>query len=143
VYRLKFARAQAAAETIADIMADHYRLLESDILVVHIPTATSRVRMRGYDQAALITRYLGRKLGLPNRKVLFRHGQTRQVGAGREERKHQLRNVFFIPSSKAVKNRHILLVDDVITTGATIEEAAKTLLQAGAASVHVLAFAQA
>jgi len=126
VYRLKFARAQAAAKTIADIMMGHCQLPDPNVLVVHIPTATSRIRQRGYDQAALIAHYLGRKLGLTARKALYRHGQTRQVGAGREARRRQLKNSFFVPSPRAVKGQHILLVDDVITTGATIEEAAKT-----------------
>src|SRR6266702_2307994 len=79
IWRLKFGRAQAAARDIALLLqlppeAGHARLL------VHVPTATSRVRQRGYDQARLIARRVSALHGIAYVPALVRHGQQRQVG---------------------------------------------------------------
>ena len=75
-------------------------------------------------------------------RLVHRTSQVRQLGASRQERKHQLKNVFAIASAEMVKNQHILLVDDVITTGATVDECAKVLYKAAARQVDVVSFAR-
>lgn len=145
VWRLKFQRARAAGAEIgrllAPILADEY--LPENTLVVHIPTATSRVRRRGYDQAALIARELARCSSLPYRPLLSRSGQHKQVGANRAQRKSQLEKAFHIRRPQAIRGKNVLLVDDVLTTGATLEAAANVLRQAGAKRVEAVVFARA
>ncbi|MDQ5972003.1 MAG: hypothetical protein QG553_162 [Patescibacteria group bacterium] len=139
--RLKFSRTQAAAHIAALIMD---RRLSSSLagVVVHVPTATARVRQRGYDQAQLIAREFARARTLPYQPLLRRLGKTRQVGANRQERLKQLQNAYYCPWPHRVQGKSILLVDDVLTTGATIETAAQVLIKAGAAEVRAVTFAQ-
>lgn len=113
-----------------------------DALIVPIPTATIRLRRRGYDHTRLLARQLSRLLGLPYATALARLGQSRQVGTKRTERISQLAGAFYVKNAGLIKGAHILLVDDVVTTGATLEEAARTLKRAGAKTVDAAVFAQ-
>lgn len=142
IIRLKFSRTQAAAAIIAEIMASQSPVLPEDTVVVHVPTANSRVRQRGYDQAQLIAKALAGRQQLPYQALLRRRGKTRQVGANRQERLAQLQQAYYCPRPSLVVGRKILLVDDVLTTGATIETAARVLRQNGAKSVRAALFAQ-
>lgn len=143
VWRLKFDRAKAAHVDIAACMAPLFRELGANVVVTHVPTATGRIRRRGYDQAALIARNCAKQAGLSYTPLLFRIGQQRQVGARRQERARQLANAFAPAHSRRIQGAHVVLVDDVITTGATLESAAKTLKAAGAKKVEAIVFAQA
>ncbi|SRR6266702_1959834 len=142
IWRLKFGRAQAAARDIALLLqlppeAGHARLL------VHVPTATSRVRQRGYDQARLIARRVSALHGIAYVPALVRHGQQRQVGMSGEARREQLRGAFRVALPKVVSSKHVILIDDVLTSGASLESAAAALKQAGAWRVDACVFAQA
>lgn len=141
IWKLKFAHAPAATETIARTMCD--RVAFANATLVHVPTATARVRQRGFDQAQLITRRLSRTTGLPYRNYLRRMGQARQVGAGKYERAEHLRTAFRAVHVPDLRNAHIILVDDVLTSGATLEAAARTLKVAGAKRIDAVVFAQA
>ncbi len=142
VYKLKFGRANGAAGPLANILADRLPLLESDILVTYVPTANARVRKRGYDQSRLIAKELAFARGWLCLPLLARLGSGRQVGASREKRLIQLQEAFLPQKVKYIKDAHILLVDDVITTGATLEATAKQLKKAGAKQVDAVVFAQ-
>ncbi|HYH36181.1 MAG TPA: phosphoribosyltransferase family protein [Candidatus Saccharimonadales bacterium] len=141
VGRLKFSGAQAASERMARCMLP---LLESGrYLIMPVPTATSRVRSRGYDQAGLLARELSRQARLPYVDGLIRSGHTHQVGASRERRQQQLRDAFRVRAPHKIRGKHILLVDDVVTTGATLEAAGRALQAAGAARVDAAVFCAA
>lgn len=142
VKKLKYERAKIAANVISQFIIDTLPYFDEDVIVTHVPTATSRRRLRGYDQSELIAKSIAKKVGLQHRTVLARLGQSRQVGAKREKRQKQLDNAFRVCSPSEVKNAKILLVDDVVTTGATLEAAAKTLKAAGAKKIYAAAFAQ-
>ncbi len=77
---------------------------------------------------------------MPHSTLLARIGQTRQVGANRTKRLSQLKDAFRVVRPYLVKGANIIIVDDVVTTGASLEEAAKKLKSAGAKSVSALAF---
>lgn len=142
LHELKFARAQAAAKDIARDLAKRYSS-EGEILVTHIPTAALRVRQRGYDQAGLIAKELAGMLGKPYLPLLARMGDQRQLGKQRGIRKQQMEDAFRPLDNPLLKNKHVLLVDDVLTTGATCEAAARALRRAGAKRVSAAVFAVA
>lgn len=140
LYALKFARAKMAARTIALLLDEAIPYIPEDMVITYIPTATRRVRIRGYDQTKLIAQELARLRGLRCKRLLIRHGQTRQVGATRAIRARQA-----LQNYSAVKTEgttSVLLVDDILTTGATLESAAKILKNAGIRHVYSAAFAQ-
>lgn len=141
VHRLKFERAGAAAVPLAEAIADILPFFEKSLLVVPVPTASSRVRQRGYDQAVLLAKQIARKKRLRYSSVLRRSGQARQVGATRSERLRQLEGAFYVPAPQKVTGAEVLLVDDIATTGASLEAAARTLKQAGAQKVYGAVFA--
>ena len=136
IRRLKFGSARAGAEEIAHLL---HQL--DDGIVVPVRTASQRVHQRGYDQAVLIAQSYAKCTALPLVAHLVRRGRTQQVGAGREQRRRQLIGAFQVKGS--VVGKQIILIDDVLTTGATLEAAARTLKAAGAKSIVALVFAQA
>lgn len=142
VGKLKFERAKAAATEIADIMAEALPFLPGNMLVSFVPTATNRRRQRGYDQSELIAQRVARLRSLEFCQTLRRLDQSRQVGSSGDKRKKQLIGAFTASKPAYTKNKSILLVDDIVTTGATLEEAAKTLKRAGAKHTDGTAFCQ-
>ncbi|HKR82318.1 MAG TPA: phosphoribosyltransferase family protein [Candidatus Saccharimonadales bacterium] len=116
---------------------------DTNTVLVFVPTATSRVRQRGYDQARLIARELGRLHRIPLLPALVRVGQRRQVGASGEQRRRQLQDAFRVVRKPTLKGKHVVLVDDVVTSGATLEAAARVLHQAGAQRIDAAVFARA
>lgn len=143
VHRTKYERAQAGARVMAMLSSPLLTGVVQTALLVPAPTASRRVRQRGYDQAVLFARELSKTTGLTTSRLLARQGQAHQVGAGRADRLRHLRNAFRSTRPEAVKGKHVILVDDVLTTGATLEMAAKELRRAGAQRVDALVFAQA
>lgn len=140
VLHLKSSGAQSAATIMATTMRP---AIVGHPVLVPVPTATSRIRRRGYDQSSLIARALSRQSSLGMLYCLSRLGQTRQRGANRQQRLVQLQSAFLVTKPSSVRGRHLLLIDDVTTTGASLEAAATSLLAAGAARVDALCFAYA
>lgn len=141
VHALKFERMQAVAPILAEYCKETLPYQEN-ILIVPVPTASSRRRLRGYDQSKLIARSLAARTKYKYQPLLGRLGQTRQVGTKRAERASQLEGAFWVTRPEAASGAHILLIDDVLTTGATIEAAARTLKKAGAKTINAFVFAQ-
>jgi ComF family protein len=121
-------------------------LLKAAELIVPIPLHWTRLAARRFNQAALLAQAIGRTAGLPVLpQALSRRRATRSQGRlGRLARFRNVKGAITVTDRQAaaVANRRILLVDDVITTGATIESAAKALISAGARNVDVLALAK-
>ncbi len=132
------------AEKLAEIIRLESGLLAADV-VVPVPLHRDRERQRGYNQAALISKPLARRLGLPHKAVLLMRTRPRpgkQV-LSLEERWESVRGAFATRPGSQVDNKRVLLVDDVMTTGATLDACARALLESGAKSVLGLTIARA
>lgn len=156
IHLLKYKRVRAAADLLGQFTAEACLQLEGDIdveelLLIPVPTHKSRMKSRGFNQAELIARAaqrgmeqaIGRRLTLDStslRRVRFAESQ---VALNAEERRKQIRGAFQVTSPAHVKDREILLVDDVLTTGATASECARELRLAGASRVWVATPARA
>jgi ComF family protein len=141
IHEFKFQRKVAAAQPIAELMAEALPYLPPQTIITHVPTASSRVRRRGYDHAQLLAKALAERLGLTHQTLLLRTTQTRQVGSKRAVRLAQMQTAFQA-HKRVVPKSTVLLVDDLTTTGATLEVAAKTLKKAGVKTVDAIVFAQ-
>jgi ComF family protein len=137
----KFERLRAAHEPLAAALADTLPYLPDDIIVVSVPTASSRVRRRGYDHVKLLAKRLARIQGWKYQNYLGRTNQTRQVGASRRVRFEQA-NQAYVYKGPDLTDKHILLVDDVTTSGATLQAAAALLQTASAATIDAVVVAK-
>jgi ComF family protein len=113
-------------------------------LVVPVPLHAARERERGFNQAALLARRVARRLRTPyDARALRRARATRaQTELSGRERRRNVRGAFGVTDARAVRDRHVLLVDDVLTTGATVAECARVLGRAGARTVAVVTVAR-
>jgi ComF family protein len=144
VQALKFGRldylgrhlAEALAAGLGDALSPFDR-------VVPVPLHWRRRFARGYNQAQLIARPLARRLGLPCVAALSRRRATPpQTSLGRAGRLANLRRAFSVPRPSRIRDLRILLVDDVATTGATLDAAAAALKAAGATAVTAVVAAR-
>ncbi|MBU1210474.1 MAG: ComF family protein [Alphaproteobacteria bacterium] len=120
-------------------------LIEDADVIVPVPLSRSRLLQRRFNQSAILAQEVARITGLPvHTTALHRTRRTqRQVGLSREQRRDNVRGAFEVPRRQLgkIQGRRVLLIDDVITTGATAEACTTTLLKAGATDVDVLAVA--
>lgn len=113
-----------------------------EVVFVPVPTTRKRLRERGFNQATLLAQGLGDTLGMPVADVLERIGeQEAQARLSAEKRLHNLKGC--MRCTRPMEGEKVVLVDDVYTTGATAQEAARALLAAGATWVGVFVAAQA
>ena len=138
VRRFKFHGALVAGRVLARCLVE--RLDTGEVApdcVVPVPLHRRRLRERGFDQALVLARDVGGAFGLPVR-VLLERARATEAQSGMADavaRRRNVRQVFRATGSAA--GQRVTLLDDVVTTGATAEEAARTLLRAGAVSVQV------
>ena len=132
------------AEQLAELAQREGEKLAADV-VVPVPLHRQRERERGYNQAALISKPLAKRLRLPHKAVLLMRTRARPDKRilSLEERWESVRGAFATRPGGKVDNLRALLVDDVLTTGATLDACARALREAGAKSVVGLTVARA
>jgi ComF family protein len=148
VHQIKYRgwRALGAVMGAALVHVQQPPAMRAASVVVAVPTTRSRIRERGYNQAELIAHAFARQSDLPLVHWLERApAASSQTTLQPAKRAANVAGAFRLRSGaeKAVQNANVLLVDDVLTTGATVSECAETLATAGAASVCVLTYARA
>lgn len=147
IHALKYGGKAALARPLGDLMAESGRALWPDLpfdLILPVPLHRRRLRERGFNQAELLARRCARAWGLRVSggvlvRVRFTHPQTE---LDREERRRNVREAFRLRRPAVVRGRRILLVDDVLTTGATAQECARVLRGGGAQVVTVFTLAR-
>jgi predicted amidophosphoribosyltransferase len=137
IARLKYRNARATVARLADAMAALVDPAAVDV-VTWAPTTPGRRRRRGFDQAELLARMVARRVRRPCRRLLIRKTGPSQTGRVAVERRA---GPCFLPRP-AARDRRVLLVDDVITTGATVRAGASALRAAGARTVIAVAAAR-
>ncbi len=107
-------------------------------LLTWVPTGTLRRLRRGYDQVALLAQAVGRELEMEPVQLLkkIRNNRPQSGIAGQAERRANVLGAYRVAGAESIQGKRILLLDDVITTGATAGECARVLLTAGAKEVH-------
>ncbi len=144
IHALKYHHQPRIAEPLADLLVRYLGLHPITVdAIVPVPLHPDRFRRRGYNQAALLARRLGQRLDVPllaEQVVRVRH-TSQQAGLNRSERRNNVRQAFSWRSSSPPPPR-IMVIDDVLTTGATVEAVAQALHQAGSYEVHALALAR-
>ena len=147
IHRYKFDGAQAYAPALGELLACCiYEELEGGYDILSwVPLDPGRRRKRGYDQAELLARNAGRRLMREPIPVLRKkRGVQPQSGTGGpEKRRANISGAYRVIDPEAVRGKRILLVDDVVTSGSTLSECAKTLLMAGAEDVRCATLASA
>ncbi|GAB6159313.1 ComF family protein [Desulfotomaculum varum] len=143
IHLLKYRGRKSLAPLLGQMMADSlpaHSPLRLAHLVLAVPIARGRLRERGFNQAELLAAAVARSLNLPVANgVLAKIFDTpSQTGLNRQQRQQNLQGAFRVTAPAQIAGRHILLVDDVFTTGATAAAVAGLLKQHGAAKVYVL-----
>ena len=146
LHALKYAGERRLAEPLGEAVAARWRVAGvGGSVIVPVPVHEGRRRQRGYDQAALIATVAARELRLPAVEAVVRtHATEAQYRLDRRHRADNVRDAFAVTpgARRAVAGRWVILVDDVVTTGATLCAAADALLDAGAAAVSAVTVAR-
>jgi len=144
VHAFKYGGQSALAASLAAPMAALQRQRPPVDLIAPVPLSGRRRRQRGFNQAALLARQIGTALDLAVDESLERRRSSppQAQSAGVDERRRNVAGAFRVRDAAAVAGRRVLLIDDVATTGATLDECARVLLAAGAEAVTALTFAR-
>lgn len=135
----KYKSIRKTAEVLAELMdaaipKDFGSFQSSSVVVVPLPTITRHIRERGFDHTLLLAKKLARRRGWKVERVISRVNRTVQVGADEETRKRQAKSAYEV-SARLDDLKTYLLLDDVWTTGASMEAAIETVKNAGASHV--------
>lgn len=138
---LKFQNMRSAAGTLAELFHARIPHLSRKTVIVPIPTASTHIRERGYDHALLLARQLGRLRGWRVENILERQHNKTQHHANRRQRFEQAATAFRVLGRLNADVTYLIL-DDIVTTGASLEHAARALKDAGAQRIVVAALAR-
>ena len=146
IHRSKFNGARHYADAYGRLLAMRIlRDLRPADVITWVPISRQRLRKRGYDQVELLARAVGGELGIPTVKLLekFRDNRANSGLKTPAERRANVLGVYKVPEGADIRGKRVLLLDDIVTTGATASECARVLLTAGAEEVIFAAVASA
>jgi len=146
IYKMKYGGHPEIGEYMGRMAAREFvrdGFFEDDDIIIPVPLTAKRRRKRGYNQSEEIARGVGSVTGLPVvsnavTRDVFTVSQTQLIGWQRRE---NVRDCFTVKNAALVKGRHVLVIDDVVTTGATVTACAAELVKAGASGISVMSLA--
>ncbi|NQU03999.1 MAG: ComF family protein [Syntrophaceae bacterium] len=143
-YNGKIAMGEILGEMMAQYDYDSLDIRDYSLLMP-VPLHTLRLKKRGFNQALILARHIAHKFSLPlDFTTLKRSVDTKpQVNLGRSERVKNIKGAFEVAHEEKIRGKKILLVDDVYTTGSTVRECARVLIEKGAKEVSVFTLARA
>lgn len=144
LHKLKFEGEREIAETMGKFMADKLMKQKWKIdIILSVPLYNKRLEERGYNQSYLLACEIARECSMDAADgVLERCRHTKsQVGLSRSERAHNVRDAFSVREKKRINGKSVLIVDDIMTTGATLNECSKAVRDGGAREVYCIAAA--
>jgi len=146
IFDLKFHDKTQNANILANLLfsAGHDIWQKNPDLLLAVPLHRLRLLQRRYNQSALLVKYLSRKTGISADYTSFIRAKNTipQVELSGNARRNNLRHAFMVKYPQNIKDKKIVLVDDVRTTGSTLNECAKVLLKAGAKEIYALTLAR-
>jgi len=148
IHRFKYRGKTGIGEVLGGLMADFAgRIWDMRVFerIIPVPLHRNRLRERGFNQAVILARNISKRFDIPLdftslRREIF---TPPQVGLGKEARSANVHNAFTVSHPERIAGRKILLVDDVYTTGSTLEECSRVLIRAKAETVALLTLARA
>lgn len=145
IRELKFHRQLGLARLLGEHLAERLANEPRPDRIIPVPLHRARLRERGYNQALEIARPVARALGVPLdfRSLVRVRATAPQTGMTVKARRKNLRGAFEVRNETAVRNRRVALVDDVMTTGSTVQAAAQCLRASGASAVCIWIIARA
>ncbi len=153
IHLLKYDKVRSVANVLGRMLAETISHLDtifgdSRVVVIPVPLHRKKFRQREFNQSELITRVALKMLNSTTGfelapSVLERRRETQsQIGLSRHQRRENIRGAFGVADAEAIKERTVLLIDDVFTTGTTVSECARVLRRAGASKVYVATVAR-
>jgi ComF family protein len=145
IRRHKYGLDQSAGRALAEYLGDELPLASTDYdVVLPVPLHWRRLMWRGFNQAALLANEVAHRLDLPldSTAMTRRRFTAPQTARHHDDRIRNVRRAFAVTHPERIKGRRVLLVDDVMTTGATVDECARVLMASGAKVVHVFTLAR-
>jgi len=143
--RLKYGRDVSLAPVLAGVLAARAPIRPAHDRIVPVPLHRSRLRWRGFNQSLLLAHGLctGDRERLDPWTLKRYRPTPPQVGLGEADRRRNVRGAFVVTRPELIRGASVLLVDDVMTTGATVDECARALRRSGARQVDVLVLLRA
>jgi ComF family protein len=147
IHALKYEGKAFLAKPLVGLLDRGYPFMDygSYDLVVPVPLHPKRLRERGFNQALVLARVIGRREGIPCTGFVLRKTRSSapQIDLSPREREKNVKGSFSVTGPAKVRGKRVLLIDDVMTTGSTVNECARELLKAGAVEVDVFTLARA
>ena len=147
IIQYKFGEKSYLYKTFVKIIINNkkiYRFIELYDIIIPVPMYKSKENIRGYNQSTLVARELAKITQIKfDNSILLKVKDTKiQSSLSKKERQNNLKDVFKVENQERINNKKVILIDDIYTTGSTVNECSKMLKQAGARNILVLTIAK-
>ncbi|MFR1709860.1 MAG: ComF family protein [Clostridium sp.] len=145
ILKFKYNKNFLAGEILSNYMSDfilEYLIDKIDIMTF-IPSSKASLKSRGFNQCEVLCKYISKKCNIPYKSLLYKVSNSLdQIGLDSKERWDNIKDSFMIKDKKEIEGKRILIIDDVITSGATVFYAAKAIKEVNAKEVFILTVAK-